>query len=352
MQKLESALTKPILICGPCAAESREQILSSAKELSLLEVKWLRAGIWKPRTRPSAFEGVGTKGLSWLKEAKDTYNINVCTEVAKSNHIEKCLKAGIDALWLGARTSSNPFSVEELAESLTGVKDTAIMIKNPMIPDVKLWLGAIERVEKHTGVTPIAIHRGFSLTDNTPYRQSPLWKIAFELKQLRKDIKIICDPSHIAGNRTLVKDIALQAANIGFDGLMIETHPSPENALTDTEQQLNFKELADLLAVVNFPDSNKVSNSLLSLRESLNETDKVIIEALARRMQLSESIAKVKQKENMTVFQANRWEEVLKTLLANAERKGLNKDFIKEIYEIIHQESIKIQNITIKKSRE
>lgn len=348
MIKSQSVLTKPIYICGPCSAENREQVLCSAKEIAKTGVQWFRAGLWKPRTRPSCFEGVGDSGLSWLTEVKEQYNINVCTEVANPSHVEQCLKHNIDGLWLGARTTSNPFSVEEIAQSLKGVNNITIMIKNPMIADMKLWLGAIERMEKQGIKNILAIHRGFTLADNKPYRQTPLWRIPIELKQERKDLKIICDPSHIAGKREYVREIAEQAANIGFDGLMIETHCSPSSALTDSEQQITPKELENLIFSIHFPENTGSSDKLSALREEINEADNTIIDALAKRMHLSQSIAKIKQEENMTVFQHSRWQEVLNRIISQAQNHSLNDTFVKEIYEIIHQESIKVQNNILK----
>ena len=350
MQTYSSALTKPLFICGPCSAENETQVLESAYMVQSLGVKWFRAGLWKPRTRPSEFEGVGSKGLEWLKKAKETFGLKICTEVAKPSHVEMCLKYGFDALWLGTRTVANPFSVQEISESLKGVKDVILLVKNPMIPDVKLWLGAIERIEKQS-LTTIAVHRGFSLIENTPYRQSPLWRIPLALKQERQDLMILCDPSHIAGRRDLVKDIAQQSANIGFDGLMIETHYDPDNALTDSKQQLSKEDLQTLLNEIHFPKNNEINTSLSVLRDEINGVDKDIILAIKRRMLLSEEIGKIKKEDNLPIFQSERWQEVLNSIISQAENMGLDKVFVKEIYEIIHQESIKTQNIIINKSK-
>lgn len=350
MKEYLSASTKPILICGPCSAESHQQVLQTAKDVKEAGVTWFRAGIWKPRTRPNSFEGIGEVGLQWLKEVQQTLSLKVCTEVAKPFHVEECLKAGINAVWIGARTCSNPFSVQEIAESLKGVDNLSVLIKNPTTPDIHLWLGAIERIEK-TGVKDIvAVHRGFALENNSSYRQTPLWRIPIELQRLRRDIKIICDPSHIAGKREYVKEIALSAASIGFAGLMIETHNNPLQAKTDNNQQLFSKDLKEFLSSINFPNNKEVnSNELEAYRQEINDIDKNICNLLSERMNLSKQIAEIKIAKNMTVFQPNRWQEVMDSIISISKKQGLNEDFIEEIYNIIHQESIKTQESIVNK---
>lgn len=342
----------PILICGPCSAESKEQILSTAEAIHKLQISYFRAGLWKPRTRPSEFEGVGQEGLLWLNQVQKDFNMKVCTEVATPFHVEKCLEHNIDALWIGARTTSNPFSIQELAQCLKGTNKT-IFVKNPLNPDIKLWIGAIERLMKAGIKDIVAIHRGFSLTDNGKYRQSPLWKIPIELKREMPKIKILSDPSHIAGRRQYVEELSQMAMSIGFDGLMIETHYNPNGAKTDALQQLSPIELKELLSNLIIPNKKqqKDSSSLATLRDDINEIDNKIIESLSIRMNISKEIAKIKEKENLAVFQPQRWQELLDNLTSKGEKQGLEKDFIKEIYEIIHQESIKTQNLVIKKSR-
>ncbi len=351
MKEYLSASTKPILICGPCSAENRDQVLKSAKDVKEAGVKWFRAGIWKPRTRPNSFEGVGVIGLQWLKEVQQRFSLQVCTEAAKPSHVEECLKAGLNAVWIGARTCSNPFSVEEIAESLRGVDNISLLIKNPITPDVHLWLGAIERMEKAGVKDIIAVHRGFALENNSLYRQSPLWRIPIELQRLRRDIKIICDPSHIAGKREYVKEIALSAASIGFAGLMIETHNNPNEAKTDSLQQLYSKDLKAFLSSIKFPDNTETNNNELEIyRQEINDIDKNICSLLSDRMQLSKQIAEIKLSKNMTVFQPNRWQQVIEKIVSLSQEQGLSKEFIEEIYNIIHQESIKVQeNIVNKK---
>lgn len=351
MKEYLSASTKPILICGPCSAESEQQVLQTAKDIKEAGITWYRAGIWKPRTRPNNFEGVGEVGLQWLKEIQQTFSLKVCTEVAKPFHVEECLKAGIDAVWIGARTCSNPFSVQEIAESLKGVNNLSVLIKNPTTPDTHLWLGAIERIEKAGVKDIVAIHRGFALENNSMYRQTPLWRIPIELQRLRRDIKIICDPSHIAGKREFVKEIAVCAASIGFAGLMIEVHNNPLQAKTDSAQQLFSKDLKTFLSSINFPNNKEItSNELEIYRQEINDIDKNICNLLSERMNLSKQIAEIKIAKDMTVFQPNRWQEVMDKIISISKEQGLNKEFIEEIYNVIHQESIKIQeNIVNKK---
>lgn len=247
MKESPSALTKPIIICGPCSAESHSQMLICANDVAKAGLTWFRAGVWKPRTRPSTFEGVGEQGLVWLKDIKEKFSLKICTEIASPYHLELCLRYGVDAVWIGARTCANPFSVQEIADALKGVKNISVWVKNSPIPNINTWLGSIERLEKAGCKEVVAIHRGFELENNGIYRQTPLWRIPLELKRLRKDLKIICDPSHIAGKRELVKDVAQNAISIGFDGLMIETHPMPNEAKTDALQQLSSSSIKDFI---------------------------------------------------------------------------------------------------------
>lgn len=338
-----------LLVCGPCSAESFNQLHSTAEGLKDLHVDYFRAGLWKPRTRPTQFEGVGEEGLAWMKAIKKDYNMKICTEVATPYMVEKCLEYNFDALWIGARTTQNPFLVEDIAIALQG-SNTTIMVKNPLNPDVKLWLGSIERLEKHNIKHIIAVHRGFSLSYNK-YRQSPLWRIPLEIKQLCNDIPLLCDPSHIAGDKQYVKEIANNAISTGFDGLMIETHYKPNEALTDAKQQLSIEELKDL--IFNLPKVGNTDNNiteLQSLRTQINDIDDTIIEALSERMQLSRKIAAIKKDNNITVFQRERWLQVLDKIQKNAKENNLDVAFTKEIYELIHQESIKQQNLIINKS--
>lgn len=347
MKESPSALTKPIIICGPCSAESHSQMLICANDVAKAGLTWFRAGVWKPRTRPSTFEGVGEQGLVWLKDIKEKFSLKVCTEIASPYHLELCLRYGVDAVWIGARTCANPFSVQEIADALKGVKNISVWVKNSPIPNINTWLGCIERLEKVGCKEVFAIHRGFELENNGIYRQNPLWRIPLELKRLRKDLKIICDPSHIAGKRELVKDVAQNAISIGFDGLMIETHPMPNEAKTDALQQLSSSSIKDFISQLVFPTLEKQGDEYLKLyRQEITEIDQKICALLGDRMQLSRKIATIKSKNNMSIFQLNRWQEVLDNIIQTSKKYNLEEDFIKEIYTLIHQESIQIQTKT------
>ena len=339
-----------ILVCGPCSAESFEQVYSTASMLKELNINYFRAGLWKPRTRPGGFEGIKEQGLIWLKQIQKDFNLKICTEVASPYMVEKCLENNFDAVWVGARTTQNPFIIEDIASCLDGT-DMTVMVKNPLNPDIKLWLGAIERFEKYNIKNIIAIHRGFSLSYNN-YRQSPLWRIPLEMKRLRNDISLICDPSHIAGDTKYIKEIADNAISTGFDGLMIETHINPSSALTDKNQQLDINQLKNLL--ISLPKVNNKNNGeikeLTLLRKQINDIDNSIIETLSERMQVSRKIAQIKMDNNLTIFQNERWQEVLENKTKFAQSRQLNTDFIKELYEIIHQESINEQHLIINKS--
>lgn len=339
-----------ILLCGPCSAESFDQLYSTAEILQPFNISYFRAGLWKPRTRPNGFEGVKEVGLAWMKHIKKDFHMKIATEVANSYMVEKCLENDFDAIWIGARTTQNPFVVEDIATALEGTGVT-VMVKNPLNPDTKLWLGAIERLEKSGVKNIMAIHRGFSLSYNR-YRQSPLWRIPLELKQLRNDIPIICDPSHIAGTAELVNEIANTAIATGFDGLMLETHVNPHLALTDAEQQLDKKQLQVLIDSLPIVNKNEKSETkeLTMLRNQIDDIDDEIIQLLSDRMGISKQIADIKKNSNMSIFQIDRWKTLLDNILKNAKTYDLDSDFVKEIYEIIHQESIKQQNLIITKS--
>ncbi len=351
MKKSRFALTDKLLIAGPCAAESREQVFEAAECLRDFPNAYFRAGIWKPRTRPSSFEGVGSEGLQWLKEVKEKLNLRVCTEVASPYHVEQCLDFGIDALWIGARTTTNPFSVQDIAEALNQT-DKPVFVKNPLNPDLKLWIGAIERLLKSGCKNVYAIHRGFCLADNGAYRQSPLWEIAIEFKRLMPQIKLLCDPSHISGKRDLVFNVAQTAMNLCFDGLMIETHPNPSAALTDSQQQITPSQLHTLIdnLQIAVSEDSQSQNSLEFLREKIDKTDTEIIRLLGQRMQLVKEVSQIKKQNNMSVLQMNRWSNLLNERMNQADKQQLDRDFIKEIFEQIHKESIAIQEKEIEKT--
>lgn len=348
MTGLRFVSTDKLLIAGPCSAESKEMLMSAAARLVVYPNVLFRAGLWKPRTRPSAFEGVGEEGLAWLSEVQKTFGLRVCTEVASAEHVELCRKSGVDALWIGARTSGNPFSMQEIAEALSGT-DKPIFVKNPLNPDLKLWIGAMERLQKSNCRNVYAIHRGFSLADNGIYRQSPLWQIPIELRRLMPELKILCDPSHIAGKRELVFELAQTAMNLCFDGLMVEMHPCPEEAKTDALQQLTPEQLHNLIDGLNIKrEEDQRQTDLELLREKIDKIDTEIIGLLGKRMQISRQVSHIKKQKNMSVLQINRWDKLLKERMQQAEPKGLNGEFIKEIFEQIHKESVFIQDEMLK----
>jgi chorismate mutase len=338
---------EPFIIAGPCSAETKEQVLATAEAVKDIPVSLFRAGVWKPRTRPGSFEGNKEEALKWLTEVKSTYGLAVTIEVAEPQHVELALKYGVDVLWIGARTTVNPFHVQQLADSLKGV-DIPVMVKNPVNPDVDLWEGAIERFER-AGITRVAaIHRGFSsYHSSSQYRNEPNWVIPIELKRRRPGMYIICDPSHISGKRELIQQVSQKALDMGFDGLMIETHPDPENAWTDAAQQITPAALKQILSQLKVRESNTAdmtrSTEMEYLRQLMDSADAEIIDLLARRMQLSERLGEVKKACNMTVYNPDRWREIVETRSEWARKLNLPADFILALYEKIHHQSIKKQ---------
>lgn len=331
-----------LVISGPCSVESREQLLQTAEELSKIkEVKVLRGGIWKPRTRPDVFAGVGEEGLRWMREAKEQCGILTMTEVAVPEHVELALRYDIDILWLGARTVTNPFSVQELANSLKGC-DMPVFVKNPIAPDLKLWLGAFERLNGAGLKCLGAIHRGFSSAEETPYRNAPVWKIPVELKRLRPDIHIITDVSHICGCRELLHETAQMAIDFGTNGLMIESHRDPDNALTDANQQIKPESLRNILnkLIVKKINADTDEVTLRNLRKEIDDIDEELLNLIAKRMNVSEEIGEFKKKHDMTVLQMGRWKQVLERNINKGAKLGLNEESVKEIFEIIHKDSI------------
>lgn len=345
---------QPLLIAGPCSAETREQVLQIANDLSSLPIKIFRAGIWKPRTKPGNFEGTGTVGLQWLQEVKQTYHIPVATEVAQPQHIEQALKHGIDVLWIGARTVVNPFQVQELANGLKGVP-MPIMVKNPVTPDIDLWEGAIQRFEK-AGVSQVmAIHRGFSSYNaSLQYRNHPNWIIPIELKRRRPELLLLSDPNHISGKASLVGEVAQKAMDIGFNGLMIETHHQPQQAWSDAAQQITPLELKEILSRLivrkQFTEDVIKSSELEYLRQLMDGIDAEIIDLLARRMQLSDRIGALKKDCNMTAYQPDRWNEMLESIRERGGKQYLSKNFLAALFEQIHDESIRRQIAVMKHS--
>jgi chorismate mutase len=338
----------PFIISGPCSAETESQFLDTAKELAKIgKIDLLRAGIWKPRTKPGHFEGVGKEGLPWLKEAKSITGLPITVEVANAQHVELALEYNIDVLWIGARTTVNPFSVQEIADALKGVH-IPILIKNPINPDIDLWVGAVERIEK-AGIKQIGlIHRGFSAYGSSKYRNEPMWQIPIEMKRRFPNLPMICDPSHICGNRSMLQDVAQKSINLGFSGLMIESHIDPDNAWSDAAQQITPAQLSTMLSELIWRASsfeNDISiNSLAELRSFIDAKDDAIIELLGQRMKLADQIGILKKENNITILQTERWNEIMERLFDKAIQLGLSTDFIKKYFDAVHIESINHQN--------
>jgi chorismate mutase len=338
---------KPFLIAGPCSAETPEQLLATAEGLKELPVRLFRAGVWKPRTRPGSFEGNGVDGLKWLQELKKQLGIKITVEVAEPEHVELALKHEVDVVWIGARTTVNPFQVQHIADALKGV-NIPVMVKNPVNPDVDLWQGAIERIAR-AGLQDIAaIHRGFSgYQSASPYRNPPNWPVPIELKRRNPGLPVICDPSHITGNSRLVAEVAQKAMDMGFEGLMIETHPDPANAWSDAAQQITPAALKELIAGLVIREQYTADMDkrvrLEYLRQQMDSIDMEVVELLARRMELSEDIGTVKKDCNMTAYQLDRWREIVETRGEKAEKLHLSREFIVALYQLIHDESIKKQ---------
>lgn len=337
---------RPIVIAGPCSAETREQVVNTGKELASRGIKIFRAGIWKPRTKPGGFEGIGVEGLAWMKEVKKETGMYLATEVATAMHVYEALKAGIDILWIGARTTANPFAVQEIADALKGV-DIPILIKNPVNPDLDLWIGAFERIY-NAGLKKLgAIHRGFSSYDKKIYRNLPQWHIPIELKRRLPDLPIFCDPSHIGGKRELVASISQQAMDLNFDGLMIETHCNPDTAWSDASQQVTPEVLEYILSLLVIRSEKQTTENLTELRKQIDECDNALLEELAKRMRIAREIGTYKKEHNMTILQAGRYNEILDKYAAQGAQCGLDTEFIKKVFEAIHEESVRQQAIII-----
>ena len=342
---------KPYLIAGPCSAESENQLLTIAKAVEgTADV--FRAGVWKPRTKPNSFEGIGKDALSWLKTIQQETSLKVVTEVATAKHVELCLESGVDMLWIGARTTVNPFYVQEIAEALRGV-DIPVFVKNPIHPELGLWLGAFERLHK-VGVKQLAaIHRGFYSYEKVAFRNDPKWEIPIKLREEIRDLPIICDPSHISGKAALVEDIAQTAMDINLDGLMIETHHNPSVALSDSEQQVTPKELNSIMNNLVLRDTKlrdeEFKGRLLNFRNQIDNFDTKIIELLDNRKQVVEHIANFKNENKLTIFQIDRWFEILNTRKENANLLGVDEQMVEEIFALIHKYSILTQTKIMRK---
>jgi len=339
---------RPLIISGPCSAETEEQVMETATRLKKTgKVDALRAGIWKPRTRPGSFEGVGTKGLNWLMQAKKITGLPVAVEVATAKQVEDALHFDIDILWIGARTTVNPFSVQEVADALRGA-NVPVLIKNPINPDLELWIGAVERVAK-AGIKNIGlIHRGFSSYGNTEYRNAPMWHMAIEMKRRNPGMMIINDPSHISGNRTLLQSVAQKAIDLDFDGIMIESHIDPDKAWSDAKQQVTPERLAEILGGIKWrhetTDQKEFVVALEKLREQINHVDDELMQLLGQRMKIAEKIGEYKKNNNITILQTSRWNEILERAAKKGEALGLSKEFITKYYDAVHMESINHQN--------
>lgn len=346
---------RPLIIAGPCSAESREQTIDSCLALAKTgKVDVLRAGVWKPRTKPGGFEGMGLKALSWMAEVKQQTGLPVAVEVATAKHVESALEFGIDILWIGARTTGNPFSIQEIADALRGV-DIPIMIKNPMNPDIDLWGGAVARL-LNVGVKReniILIHRGFSYFGSTIYRNAPMWHLALEMRNRFPDIPMICDPSHICGGRDLIGDVSQKAADLCFDGLIVESHCCPEKALSDASQQFiadDFEKMID--SVVwrqgNVEDS-EFQNTLDLYRRQIDQLDAELFDLLSRRMRVAEKIGEVKRANNVTILQSRRWGDIKEKIVSQSQKLQLSEEFVRTVLEAIHTESINRQNYIMNK---
>jgi len=342
---------KPYLIAGPCSAESETQLLTIAKAVEgTADV--FRAGVWKPRTKPNSFEGIGKDALSWLKTVQQETGMKVCTEVATAKHVELCLESAVDMLWIGARTTVNPFYIQEIAEALKGV-DIPVFVKNPIHPELGLWLGAFERLNK-VGVKQLAaIHRGFYSYEKSVFRNDPKWELPIKLRKEVRDLPIICDPSHIAGKATLIEDIAQTAMDINLDGLMIETHNNPAVALSDAEQQITPEELKNIMQNLVLRDTKlrdeQFKGQLLDFRNQIDNFDTQIIGLLNNRKQVVEQIANFKNENRLTIFQIERWFEILNTRKENASLLGLDEQMVEELFALIHKYSILTQTQIMRK---
>lgn len=334
--------SRPMVIAGPCSAETQEQTLNTARQLHAQGVKIFRAGVWKPRTKPGGFEGVGEEALGWLREVKKETGMYVSTEVATAKHVEMALKYGIDMLWIGARTTADPFAVQEIADTLKGV-DIPVLIKNPVNPDLELWIGALQRIN-NAGITQIgAIHRGFSSYDKKLYRNLPQWHIPIELHRRLPELPIICDPSHISGRRDLIAPLCQQAMDLQFDGLIIESHCDPDNAWSDASQQITPEVLSLVINSLVVRSTNETTENISLLRKQIDEIDMNILETLAKRMRISREIGQYKKEHDMPILQSQRYDEIISKRVADGKAMSMDEEFLNTIFEAIHSESVRQQ---------
>jgi chorismate mutase len=353
MQQTENTTTqqawtkRPLIISGPCSAETEEQVLATAQRLAATgKVNMLRAGIWKPRTKPGMFEGIGAKGLPWLQQAKKLTGLPTTVEVATGKQVQDALTFDVDVLWIGARTTVNPFSVQEVADALRGV-DVPLLIKNPVNPDMELWSGAVERVAR-AGIKQIGlIHRGFSSYGNTEYRNAPMWHLAIEMKLKHPEMPIINDPSHICGRRDILLEVMQRAIDLDYDGLMIESHIDPDNAWSDAKQQVTPERLKEMLETIIWRkedvNSEEYHAALEKLRQQINHLDDELMQILGQRMKIAEKIGEYKKSNSITILQTNRWNEIIERAVAKGGKLGLSKEFITQYLDAVHMESINHQ---------
>ena len=347
--ELPSDKKRPFVIAGPCSAETEEQVMKTAHQLADKGCHMFRAGIWKPRTKPGSFEGHGEPALKWLQRVKEETGMLTAIEVAKPEHVELALKYGIDILWIGARTTVNPFAVQEIADSLKGVSDVPVLVKNPVSPDLELWIGALLRINR-TGVKRLgAIHRGFTSIDQRIYRNTPMWHIPIELHRRYPNLPIVCDPSHMGGRRDLIAPLCQQAMDMGFDGLLVESHCSPDEAWSDASQQVLPDVLDFIIDRLVIRDNAEMTESLASLRKQIDEMDTALMDLLTKRMRVSREIATYKKEHNMAVVQAVRYNEILDKRGAQGTLCGMSADFVRRVYEAIHEESVRQQMEIINK---
>ena len=340
---------RPMIISGPCSAETEEQVMKVAHELAADGVKIFRAGIWKPRTKPGGFEGIGIPGLKWLQRVKKETGMYVATEVATEKHVYEALKHGIDMLWIGARTTANPFAVQEIADTLQGV-DIPVLIKNPVNADLELWVGAFERLY-NAGITRLgAIHRGFSTADKNIYRNLPQWHIPIELKRRYPDLPLFCDPSHIGGNRKLIKTISQQAMDLNFKGLIIESHCNPDDAWSDSSQQVTPEDLKKILTSLVIRETVQTTEDLSDLRDQIDEIDNSLLELLSKRMRVSREIGTYKLEHQMPILQTVRYDEILTDRISQAEKMDMSGGFAKKFLEAVHEESVRQQMVIMNKN--
>lgn len=344
LQSIEilSGRERPAVIAGPCSAENREQVLETARRLKDEGVSILRAGLWKPRTKPGCFEGVGQEGMSWLLEARDRYGLFLATEVATEEHVRSCVKEGIDLLWIGARSASSPFVMQEIANALKG-HNVPVLVKNPISPDLELWIGALERLNR-AGITQIgAIHRGFaSLSDGT-LRNPPHWSVPIELKRRYPALTVFCDPSHMGGKRDLIAPLSQEAMDLGMDGLMVECHADPDHAWSDAQQQITPEALGGILKGLILRSSNEPSEFLEMLRKDIDAIDRQLIDLLSRRMSTARQIGRIKKAGNMPVMQSARYQQLISRALDEARMGRLDERFMQKLFTVIHEESVRQQ---------